>query len=165
MCGRYVSVSSDADLLTAFDIDDVVDEGPGPSWNVAPLIGETIASVQAQTLTDWELLIADDCSTDQTAAIVESHAANDPRIKLIRQPRNGGPALARQAAIEQATGRFVARPVQSITTSTPNAAQLGNPWLTSMNGISRSPMIILSPSALTFSGQSRTSRSSSSRSE
>src|SRR5205823_2135831 len=46
-----------------------------PSWNVAPLIGETIASVQAQTMTDWELLIADDCSTDQTAAIVESHAA------------------------------------------------------------------------------------------
>jgi putative SOS response-associated peptidase YedK len=36
MCGRYVSVSSDADLLSAFDIDDVVDEGPGPSWNVAP---------------------------------------------------------------------------------------------------------------------------------
>ena len=79
-----------------------------PSWNVAPLIGETIASVQAQTMTDWELLIADDCSTDQTAAIVESHAAQDPRVKLIRQPRNGGPALARQAAIEQAQGRFIA---------------------------------------------------------
>ncbi len=79
-----------------------------PSWNVAPLIGETIASVQAQTFTDWELLIADDCSTDQTAAVVESHAASDPRIKLIRQPRNGGPALARQAAIEQAQGRFIA---------------------------------------------------------
>jgi teichuronic acid biosynthesis glycosyltransferase TuaG len=79
-----------------------------PSWNVAALIGETIASVQAQTLTDWELLIADDCSTDQTAAVVESFAANDPRVKLIRQPRNGGPALARQAAIEQAQGRFVA---------------------------------------------------------
>src|SRR3954451_15446756 len=79
-----------------------------PSWNVAPLIGETIASVQAQTMTDWELFIADDCSTDQTAAVVESHAASDPRIKLIRQPRNGGPALARQAAIEQAQGRFIA---------------------------------------------------------
>jgi teichuronic acid biosynthesis glycosyltransferase TuaG len=79
-----------------------------PSWNVAPLIGETIASVQAQTFRDWELLIADDCSTDQTAAIVESMAASDPRIKLIRQPRNGGPALARQAAIEQAQGRFIA---------------------------------------------------------
>jgi teichuronic acid biosynthesis glycosyltransferase TuaG len=79
-----------------------------PSWNVERLIGETIESVQAQTLADWELLIADDCSTDQTAAVIEGYAAEDPRIKLIRQPRNGGPALARQAAIEQAQGRFLA---------------------------------------------------------
>jgi teichuronic acid biosynthesis glycosyltransferase TuaG len=79
-----------------------------PSWNVASLIGETIGSVQAQTMTDWELVIADDCSTDQTAAVVEDKAASDRRIRLIRQPRNGGPALARQAAIEQAQGRFIA---------------------------------------------------------
>ena len=79
-----------------------------PSWNVERLIGETIASVQAQTFSDWELLIADDCSTDNTAAVIQSFAAKDPRVKLIRQPRNGGPALARQAAIEQAQGRLVA---------------------------------------------------------
>jgi teichuronic acid biosynthesis glycosyltransferase TuaG len=79
-----------------------------PSWNVERLIGETILSVQAQTLGDWELLIADDCSTDNTTAVIESYAANDSRIRLIRQPRNGGPALARQAAIEQAKGRFIA---------------------------------------------------------
>jgi teichuronic acid biosynthesis glycosyltransferase TuaG len=79
-----------------------------PSWNVEGLIGETIASVQAQSFADWELLIADDCSTDSTAAVIESHAASDPRVRLIRQPRNGGPALARQAAIEQAQGRFIA---------------------------------------------------------
>src|SRR5713226_7334701 len=79
-----------------------------PSWNVERLIGETIESVQAQTFGDWELLIADDCSTDQTPAIVSRYGAQDPRVKLIRQPRNGGPALARQAAIEQAQGRFVA---------------------------------------------------------
>jgi teichuronic acid biosynthesis glycosyltransferase TuaG len=79
-----------------------------PSWNVERLIGETIASVQAQTMGDWELLIADDCSTDQTAAVVSSHAAADRRIKLLRRPRNGGPALARQAAIDQAQGRFLA---------------------------------------------------------
>jgi len=79
-----------------------------PSWNVEGLIGETIESVQAQTFGDWELLIADDCSTDQTRSVVDRYAANDPRIKLIRQPRNGGPALARQAAIEQAQGRFLA---------------------------------------------------------
>jgi teichuronic acid biosynthesis glycosyltransferase TuaG len=79
-----------------------------PSWNVERLIGETIASVQAQTFSDWELLIADDCSTDNTAAVIENFATKDSRVKLIRQPRNGGPALARQAAIEQATGRFIA---------------------------------------------------------
>jgi teichuronic acid biosynthesis glycosyltransferase TuaG len=79
-----------------------------PSWNVARLIGATIESVQAQTLTDWELVIADDCSTDETAAVVQSYAAKDPRVHLIRQPRNGGPALARQAAIERAQGRFIA---------------------------------------------------------
>jgi teichuronic acid biosynthesis glycosyltransferase TuaG len=79
-----------------------------PSWNVERLIGETILSVQAQTLGDWELLIADDCSTDNTTAVIESYAAKDARVKLIRQPRNGGPALARQAAIEQAQGRFIA---------------------------------------------------------
>jgi teichuronic acid biosynthesis glycosyltransferase TuaG len=79
-----------------------------PSWNVERLIGETIESVQAQTFGDWELLIADDCSTDQTPAVVSGYAAADPRIKLIRQPRNGGPALARQAAIDHATGRYLA---------------------------------------------------------
>jgi teichuronic acid biosynthesis glycosyltransferase TuaG len=79
-----------------------------PSWNVERLIGETILSVQAQTLGDWELLIADDCSTDNTPAVIESYSAKDARVKLIRQPRNGGPALARQAAIEQAQGRFIA---------------------------------------------------------
>jgi teichuronic acid biosynthesis glycosyltransferase TuaG len=79
-----------------------------PSWNVERLIGETIASVQAQTFGDWELLIADDCSTDNTATVIDGFAAKDLRIKLIRQPRNGGPALARQAAIEQAQGRFIA---------------------------------------------------------
>jgi teichuronic acid biosynthesis glycosyltransferase TuaG len=79
-----------------------------PSWNVARLIGATIESVQAQTLTDWELVVADDCSTDETAAVVQSYTEKDPRVHLIRQPRNGGPALARQAAIARAQGRFVA---------------------------------------------------------
>jgi teichuronic acid biosynthesis glycosyltransferase TuaG len=79
-----------------------------PSWNVERLVGETIESVQAQTFTDWELLIADDCSTDNTPGVIESYAAKDPRIKLIRQPRNGGPALTRQGAIEHAQGRFMA---------------------------------------------------------
>lgn len=79
-----------------------------PSWNVEGFIGETIASVREQTLGDWELLIADDCSTDQTPALIEELSAADRRIKLIRQAKNGGPALARQAAIHHASGRFLA---------------------------------------------------------
>jgi teichuronic acid biosynthesis glycosyltransferase TuaG len=79
-----------------------------PAWNASRLIGQSIASVQGQTLGDWELLIADDCSTDNTTAIIEAIAEADPRVHLIRQSKNGGPAVARQAALDQATGRFVA---------------------------------------------------------
>ncbi|MGY3457610.1 hypothetical protein ACVWW5_003060 [Bradyrhizobium sp. LM3.4] len=56
-----------------------------PSWNVEGLIEETIRSVQDQTFADWELLIADDCSTDRTPAIIAAIGERDPRVKLIRQ--------------------------------------------------------------------------------
>jgi teichuronic acid biosynthesis glycosyltransferase TuaG len=79
-----------------------------PSWNVEGLIEETVRSVQAQTFADWELLIADDCSTDQTPEIIAEIGERDPRVKLIRQQKNGGPALARQAAIDRAQGRYLA---------------------------------------------------------
>ena len=133
-----------------------------PSWNVAPLIGETIASVQAQTFEDWELLIADDCSTDQTAMVVETLAASDPRIKLIRQHRNGGPALARQAAIQRATGRFIAfidsdhlwRPAQlerQITLAQKNPAALSYTAFRRINETgSVSGRLIEVPASLTY---------------
>ncbi|GLR85457.1 glycosyltransferase family 2 protein [Bradyrhizobium iriomotense] len=79
-----------------------------PSWNVERFIEETIRSVQAQTFADWELLIADDCSTDKTPELIEAISARDPRVKLIRQEKNGGPALARQASIDHAQGRYLA---------------------------------------------------------
>jgi teichuronic acid biosynthesis glycosyltransferase TuaG len=79
-----------------------------PSWNVERFIEETVRSVQVQTLADWELLISDDCSTDRTPQLIEAIAERDPRVKLIRQPKNGGPALARQASIDSARGRFLA---------------------------------------------------------
>ena len=79
-----------------------------PTWNVEAFIGETIHSVQAQTVSDWELLLTDDCSTDGTMSVLEEFAASDPRIRPMRQTANGGPALARQASLERATGRFVA---------------------------------------------------------
>jgi teichuronic acid biosynthesis glycosyltransferase TuaG len=78
------------------------------AYNSEAFIGETIASVQAQTLGDWELLVADDGSTDRTAAIVATAAAEDSRIQLIRLEHNAGVARARNEALAAAQGRFIA---------------------------------------------------------
>ena len=79
-----------------------------PSYNSAKYIKQTIDSVRAQTYTDWEMLIVDDCSTDNTCDIVEAIAKEDNRVKLIRQEQNGGAAVARNRALENSTGRFIA---------------------------------------------------------
>lgn len=76
-----------------------------PSYNGARLIGETLASVRAQTLGDFEVIVVDDGSTDDTAAVVT--AVGDPRIRLLRAERNGGPAVARSLAMAAARGRFI----------------------------------------------------------
>lgn len=79
-----------------------------PAYRAARFIAETIRSVQAQTYRDFEMLVVDDCSPDETAAIVESFAVNDPRIRLLRQQTNGGPAAARNRALAEARGRWIA---------------------------------------------------------
>jgi teichuronic acid biosynthesis glycosyltransferase TuaG len=79
-----------------------------PAYNAAGHIAMALQSVGAQSLADWELLVVDDCSTDATAAIVERLADQDGRIRLLRQDRNGGPAAARQRAMDAARGRYVA---------------------------------------------------------
>jgi len=79
-----------------------------PVHNGAVFILETIASVQAQTWEDWELLVVDDASEDESAEIVEGLAAEDSRIRLFRLERNGGAAVARNAAIQAAQGRYIA---------------------------------------------------------
>ena len=78
------------------------------AFNAARFVTETIASVRAQTHADWEMLVVDDCSCDDTAATVESVAAIDARVRLIRHTSNGGPARARQTAIDAAGGRYIA---------------------------------------------------------
>lgn len=79
-----------------------------PAYRAAPFIGETIRSVLAQTYTDFEILIVDDCSPDDTAAVVEGARSGDSRIRLLRQKRNGGPAAARNRALSEARGRWIA---------------------------------------------------------
>lgn len=79
-----------------------------PAFEAERFIAETIASVQTQSFGDWELLVVDDASRDRTADVVTALASADPRIRLLRQARNGGPARARNRALAEARGRYVA---------------------------------------------------------
>lgn len=80
-----------------------------PSYNVSPSVVRAIDSVVAQSYEDFELLIIDDASTDETAAVVNDYlaAANDPRLRLISLPSNVGLSGARNAGLDAATGEFV----------------------------------------------------------
>jgi succinoglycan biosynthesis protein ExoO len=77
------------------------------TYNVAPYIGQCIESVLQQTLSDWEMIIVDDASTDETVAVVERYLS-DPRIKLLRNDRNRKVSYARNRALENAQGRWIA---------------------------------------------------------
>lgn len=79
-----------------------------PAYRAAAYVGEAIESAIAQTYSNWEMLIVDDCSPDDTREIVEAWCSRDSRVKLIRQERNGGPAAARNAALNAAQGRWIA---------------------------------------------------------
>ena len=79
-----------------------------PAYNSARFISETVKSIQAQTFTDWELLITDDCSTDDTALTINELAASDSRIKLEVLDKNSGCAVARNHSLQRATGRYIA---------------------------------------------------------
>lgn len=78
-----------------------------PVYNVAPFIGATIASVLAQTFTDFELLILDDCSTDGTVTVIQ--ALKDPRIRLIQNTHNLGRAGTDNVALEYVNGTYLAK--------------------------------------------------------
>lgn len=76
------------------------------AYNGAHLIEETLASLQAQTFEDFEVLVVDDCSTDDSRAVVRRWA--DARVRLIEAPVNGGPVRARNLAFAEARGRYIA---------------------------------------------------------
>ena len=79
-----------------------------PTYNTAAYIAETINSVLTQTYSNWELLITDDCSSDETIRIVEECAQRDNRIKLFKSSQNAGAACARNNSIRMAQGRYIA---------------------------------------------------------
>lgn len=77
-----------------------------PTYNCGRFIKESIDSVLAQTYENWELLIVDDCSTDETETIVRTYADN--RIHYLRNKQNLGAALTRNRALREAKGRYIA---------------------------------------------------------
>ncbi len=79
-----------------------------PTYNSAEFIEESIQSVQAQTYRYWELILVDDCSTDDTELIVARIADLDHRIRYHRLAVNSGAAIARTKAMELAAGQYIA---------------------------------------------------------
>lgn len=79
-----------------------------PTYNCARFIGETIESVINQTYQDWEMIIVDDCSSDNTEEIVKKYSKDDNRIKYVKLEQNSGAAMARNKAMELATGKYMA---------------------------------------------------------
>ena len=77
-----------------------------PSYNTAPYIEETIQSVLNQTYTNWELIIVDDCSTDNTDEVLET--IKDDRIRCFKNEKNSGAAVSRNKALREAKGQWIA---------------------------------------------------------
>ncbi|MBQ9940216.1 MAG: glycosyltransferase family 2 protein [Clostridia bacterium] len=78
-----------------------------PSYNTGRFIKETIESVLAQSYPVWELIIVDDCSTDNTDDVVNQYLA-DERIRYIKNDTNSGAAVSRNRALREAKGKWIA---------------------------------------------------------
>jgi len=79
-----------------------------PCYNAERYIAQSIESVLAQSYTNWELLITDDGSTDNSVEIIKKYCNQDDRISLAASNKNQGTAVARNCSIERSKGRFVA---------------------------------------------------------
>ena len=81
-----------------------------PVYNAADYIEQTISMVQKQTYTDWELILVEDCSTDDSRKVLKELESKlqDSRIRAIYKEKNEGPALARNKGTLEATGRYLA---------------------------------------------------------
>ena len=78
-----------------------------PSYNTANYISESIQSVLSQTYTDWELIIVDDCSSDNTDDVLTQYL-EDGRIRYLKNEKNSGAAVSRNMALREAKGRWIA---------------------------------------------------------
>lgn len=78
-----------------------------PSYNTASFIAESIQSVLAQSYKDWELIIVDDCSPDNTDDVVKPYLS-DERIRYLKNEKNSGAAVSRNRALREAKGKWIA---------------------------------------------------------
>lgn len=78
-----------------------------PSYNTGQYIEETIQSVLKQTYTNWELIIVDDCSTDNTDEVVKPFLSNE-KIRYIKNEKNSGAAISRNRALRESKGKWIA---------------------------------------------------------
>ena len=79
-----------------------------PAYNAEAFIAEAIASVRGQTFPHWDLIVVDDCSTDDTVRVACEWMERDPRVKVVRLPVNGGTSAARNLGLSQCSGRYIA---------------------------------------------------------
>jgi glycosyltransferase involved in cell wall biosynthesis len=77
-----------------------------PVYNGSPFIREALDSLLNQTFTDFELIISDNASTDETESICREYAAKDPRIRYVRQPENRGALLNFRFVLDEAVGEY-----------------------------------------------------------
>ena len=78
-----------------------------PVYNAQRFIEETIQYVKAQTYADWELILVDDCSEDNSCNVIEACAKTEGRIRLVRQETNCGAAKCRNKGVSCARGRYI----------------------------------------------------------
>ena len=79
-----------------------------PAYNAEKFISDSIKSVLAQTYPNFELIVIDDCSPDQTVEIVQNYVSKDKRVKILKKEKNQGVAEARNTGLNYAKGDFVA---------------------------------------------------------
>lgn len=90
-----------------------------PSYNSERYISQTIDSVLARTYQNWEMVIKDDVSSDNSNEIIEEYYKKDSHIKLIKLEKNSGPAVVRNKAIEEAKRSLVLADIRGLYTGMP----------------------------------------------
>lgn len=79
-----------------------------PTYNAEKFIRKTLESVQNQSYKNWEMILVDDASTDETVKIINEFTHKDTRIKVFQLAKNSGNGFARNVALEKATGKYIA---------------------------------------------------------